>query len=119
MVLAVYDGICQEPLMHLPEHAEKDLLMDIDPTSSNKQIAVAQTQTMTPEEILATMNLPTDQADYEALRHILLDNLSAFSSYESDIDNFNQWKADLKVHEKLHQHFQNPASVKQTKKLVA
>ena len=31
MVLAVYDGICQEPLAHLPEHAEKDSLMDINP----------------------------------------------------------------------------------------
>ena len=60
MVLAVYDGICQEPITHLPEHVEKDSLMGIDPTSSNKQIAIAQTQTMTPEEILLTMNLPTD-----------------------------------------------------------
>ena len=81
--------------------------MDIYPTAANNHIAVEQTQTMSPEEIVASMKLPTAQADYGAIRQLVLENLAAFSSSESDIGNFNQWKADLHVDGTAPPHSQN------------
>ena len=124
MFLAVYDGICQELLAHLPEHADKDSLMDIDPSLASNQISVERTQTMSSEEIVASMKsmkLPTDHMDYEAIRQHILENLSVFSPSESDIGNFYQLKADLLVDETAPPAFskQFPASEEQTKPLVS
>ena len=66
-------------------------------TASDNRITVEPVKPMSPKEVVACMKLPANAKDKAALEKVILDNITAFSSSDSDLGNFTEWKADLKV----------------------
>ena len=97
--MAVFDNLVQDPIEFLPRDAIKDTCMDVEEevkTASDNRITVEPVKPMSPKEVVACMKLPANAKDKAALEKVILDNITAFSSSDSDLGNFTEWKATLK-----------------------